>query len=73
VQRLLERIEDEACVRRARDTPAHNAARIDVDDERRTVKLDLEAYPHLPHAEVKATRAADYLALTAARNIEMAA
>jgi hypothetical protein len=41
--------------------------------ERRTVKLDLEAYPHLPRAEVKATRAADYLALTTARNIEMAA
>ena len=41
--------------------------------ERRTVKLDLEAYPHLPRAEVKATRAADYLALTTAQNIEMAA
>ncbi len=41
--------------------------------ERRTVKLDLEAYLHLPRAEVKATRAADYLALTTAQNIEMAA
>jgi hypothetical protein len=34
MQRLLERIEDEACLRRARDTPADNAASIDVDDER---------------------------------------
>ena len=35
--------------------------------ERSTVKLDLDAYPHLPRAEVKATRAADYLALTGAQ------
>ena len=35
--------------------------------ERRTVKLDLEASPHLPRAEVKTTRASDYLALTTAR------
>ena len=35
--------------------------------ERRTVKLDLTAYPHLPRAEVRTTRAADYLALTTAR------
>ena len=35
--------------------------------ERRTIKLDLAAYPHLPRAEVKTTRAADYLALTGAR------
>ena len=34
--------------------------------ERRTVKLDLTAYPHLPRAEVRTTRAADYLALTTA-------
>jgi transposase len=36
------------------------AARI----ERRTIKLDLEAYPHLPRAEVHTTKAADYMALT---------
>jgi len=35
--------------------------------ERRIVTLDLDAYPHLPRAEVKMTRAADYLALTTAR------
>jgi len=35
--------------------------------ERRTIKLDLAAYPHLPRADVRATRAADYLALTTAR------
>lgn len=35
--------------------------------ERSTVKLDLDAYPYLPRAEVKATRAADYLALTGAQ------
>ena len=35
--------------------------------ERRTIKLDLTTYPHLPRAEVKTTRAADYLALTSAR------
>ena len=37
--------------------------------ERRTVKLDLTAYPHLPRAEVKATKAADYLALTSAQEL----
>ena len=35
--------------------------------ERRTIKLNLTAYPHLPRTEVRATRAADYLALTTAR------
>ncbi len=43
------------------------------NDKGNAVKLDLEAYPHLPRAELKVTRAADCLALTAARNIEMAA
>ena len=32
--------------------------------ERRPANLDLDAYPHLPQAKVKATRAADYNALT---------
>jgi len=41
--------------------------------ERRTVKLDLTAYPHLPRAEVRTTRAADYLALTGAQKVGMAA
>ena len=41
--------------------------------ERRTVKLDLTAYPHLPRAEVKMTKAADYLALTSAQITELAA
>ena len=41
--------------------------------ERRTVKLDLTAYPHLPRAEVRTTRAADYLALTSAQRTGMAA
>lgn len=31
--------------------------------ERRTVKLDLDAYPHLPRADVRTTQARDYLAL----------
>ncbi|MFZ4072352.1 MAG: IS21 family transposase [Caulobacterales bacterium] len=31
--------------------------------ERRVVKLDLDAYPHLPRADVQATKASDYLAL----------
>ncbi len=35
--------------------------------ERRAVKLDLTAYPHLPRAEVRTTKAADYLALTSRR------
>lgn len=41
--------------------------------ERGAVKLDLDAYPHLPRAEVKTTRAADYLALTSAAISGMAA
>jgi hypothetical protein len=41
--------------------------------ERRTIKLDLTAYPHLPRAEVKMTRTADYLALTSAQMTELAA
>jgi transposase len=41
--------------------------------ERRTVKLDLAAYPHLPRAEVRATRAADYLALTSTPEAGIAA
>lgn len=41
--------------------------------ERRTIKLDLTAYPHLPRAEVKTTRAADYLALTSTPKTGMAA
>jgi transposase len=41
--------------------------------ERRTVKLDLTAYPHLPRAEVHTTRAADYLALTSASETRIAA
>ena len=41
--------------------------------ERRTIKLDLDAYPHLPRAEVKMTKAADYLALTSAKITELAA
>ncbi len=32
--------------------------------ERRPPRLDLERYPHLPKANVAATRAADYAALT---------
>jgi transposase len=41
--------------------------------ERRTIKLDLTAYPHLPRAEVKMTRTADYLALTSTQMTELAA
>lgn len=41
--------------------------------ERRTIKLDLTAYPHLPRAEVKMTRTADYMALTSAQMTELAA
>ena len=41
--------------------------------ERRAIKLDLSAYPHLPRADVRATKAADYLALTSAQITELAA
>jgi hypothetical protein len=41
--------------------------------ERGAIKLDLDAYPHLPRAEVKTTKAADYMALTSVQKTRMAA